>query len=99
MSFYQVTSGELRNKAEEIKNLNSRFKNEVESLRSSEQNLKTMWEGEANDAFHSAFTKDSASMDMFADVVEQYAAALMVIADRYEAAERKNAEIARNRTY
>lgn len=99
MSFYQVTSSELRARAEEMRGLNSRFKSEEENLRGSEENLKSMWEGEANEAFHAAFTHDAASMDMFYDAVEQYISALLVIAERYEIAERKNAEIARQRSY
>lgn len=99
MSFYQVTSSELRNRAEEMRNLNSRFKSEEETLRGSEESLKAMWEGEANEAFHSAFVHDASSMDMFYEAVEQYIAALLVIAERYEIAERKNAELARNRAY
>jgi len=99
MSFYQVTSGELRRRAEEMRGLNSRFKSEEENLRASEANLKTMWEGEANEVFHSAFVHDASAMDMFYDTVEQYIAALLVIAERYEIAERKNAEIARARNY
>ena len=99
MSYYEVTSGELRARAEEMRNLNGRFKSEEETLRGSEQNLKTMWDGEANEAFHSAFMHDASAMDMFHDAVDQYIEALLVIAERYEIAERKNAELARSRSY
>lgn len=99
MSFYQVTSSELRNRAEEMRSLNSRFKSQEETLRSCETNLKTMWEGEANDTFHAAFTHDATQMDAFYDTVEQYIAAILEIAERYEIAERKNAEIASARNY
>ena len=99
MSFYQVTSSELRNRAEEMRGLNSRFKSQEETLRALEQNLKSMWEGEANDAFHAAFIHDATQMDAFYDTVEQYIAAILVIAERYEIAERRNAEIASERSY
>ena len=99
MSYYQVTSSELRARAEEMRGLNGRFKSEEETLRASEENLKTMWEGEANEAFHTAFIHDATSMDMFHEAVEQYISAFLVIAERYEIAERKNAEIARQRSY
>lgn len=99
MSFYQVTSSELRSRAEEMRGLNNRFKAEEENLRGSEQNLKTMWEGEANETFHAAFLRDASKMDLFYETVNQYIEALLVIAQRYEMAERKNTEIARNRTY
>lgn len=99
MSFYQVTSAQLRARAEEMRGLNARFKSQEESLRASEQNLKSMWEGEANENFHNAFMRDASQMDAFYEAIGQYIEALLVIAQRYEIAERKNAEMAATRTY
>ena len=99
MSFYQVTSAQLRARAEEMRGLNARFKSQEESLRASEQNLKSMWEGKANENFHNAFMRDASQMDAFYEAIGQYIEALLVIAQRYEIAERKNAEMAATRTY
>ena len=99
MSFFQVTAAELKNKAEQLKGLNSRFKSGVETLNNTEQSLKTMWEGEANDTFHAAFLRDKGQMDQFHSVIEQFIEALLTIAAKYEAAENKNISIAATRTY
>jgi WXG100 family type VII secretion target len=99
MSFFQVTAAELKKKAEQLKGLNSRFKTGVDTLESTEQSLRTMWEGEANDTFHTAFTRDKGQMDQFHAVIEQFIEALLIIAAKYEAAESKNTSIAATRTY
>ena len=99
MSFFQVTAAELRKKAEQLKGLNSRFKTGVDTLENTEQSLKSMWEGEANDTFHKAFLRDKGQMDQFHAVIEQFIEALLVIAAKYEAAENKNISIAATRTY
>ena len=99
MSFYQVTAAELRKKAEQLKGLNSRFKTGTDSLATTEQSLKSMWEGEANDTFHSAFQRDKGQMDRFHSVIDQFIEALLMIAAKYEAAENKNISTAATRTY
>lgn len=99
MSFFQVTAAELRKKAEELKGLNSRFKNSTDVLKNTEQSLKAMWEGEANTAFHNAFIKDAEVMDIFHTVINQYIEALLVIAKRYEEAENRNIATASSRSY
>ena len=65
MSFFQVSAAHLRKKAEELKGLNTRFKTSVESLNTTEQSLNSMWEGEANEAFHKCFLRDKGRMDSF----------------------------------
>ena len=99
MSFIQVTSSELRNRAAELQGLNSKFQNEIENLTSCQNNLNTMWEGEAKEAFNSAFIKDKSTMDAFKSAIDQYVQALLVIAARYEEAEKKNVSVAATRSY
>lgn len=99
MSFIQVTSTELKSKAEELLGLNSKFQSEIENLMSCQSNLNTMWEGEAKDAFDSAFMRDKGNMDSFKSAMDQYIQALQVIAARYEEAEKKNVSTANSRSY
>lgn len=99
MSFFQVTSAELRKKAEQLKGLNSRYKSGVDSLQTTEQTLKTMWEGEANETFHNAFTRDKDQMDRFHTAIERFIEALLIIAAKYEEAENKNIATAATRSY
>ena len=58
-----------------------------------------MWDGEANDAFHTAFMTDKAKMDEFSRLIEQYTERLRQIAVRYEQAEQSTTNIASSRTY
>lgn len=90
MSFIQVTAAELRNKASELQGLNTRFMGEVENLMNCEQNLNSMWEGEAKDAFNQVFIKNKGIMNSFKNAIDQYIEALMVVAARYEEAENRN---------
>ena len=99
MSAFSVTSSKLRESAEELRNLDSQFLSAKEELVSEERRLKGMWEGMANEAFHAAFTRDLGQMETFYSVINQYAQTLDVIAEKYEEAERRNEQIASNRTY
>ena len=99
MAMIQVTSSELRKQAEVLRGLNFKFQTNVSGLESVEQSLKGMWEGQANTAFHGAFVKDKGQMDNFYNAIEQYIAALLVIAQKYEQAEAKNTDTASARVY
>jgi len=90
MSFIQVTSEELKNRASQLQGLNGKFQSEIENLMSCQNNLSTMWEGEAKDAFYQAFMKDKANMDSFKAAIDSYIQSLNVIAARYEEAEKRN---------
>ena len=99
MAGFTVTAAELRKKAAELRDLNSQFKSEVGSMEGYEEALNGMWDGEANDAFHRAFMNDKGQMDNFYNLIEQYAAALETIAQKYEEAEKIALEKAQTRTY
>ncbi len=99
MSFFQVTSSELRNRAGRISDLNGQFKAKAEQLGEQETALASMWEGQAKDAFHQAFMRDRQQMDVFHQLIAQYVQALLEIAARYEQAEARNREIAAARSY
>ncbi len=98
MSFIQVTAKELKSRAEELKALNNNFKTQTETLKSTEEALRTMWEGEANNSFHNAFVRDKTQMDSFKQAIDQYITALLTIASRYEEAEARNTATAMGRT-
>ncbi|HAG70330.1 MAG TPA: hypothetical protein DCL38_10230 [Lachnospiraceae bacterium] len=99
MSFIQVTASELRNRAEELKGLNNSFNTQTEALKNTEEALKTMWEGEANNAFHNAFLRDKGQMDSFKNAIDQYVNALLIIAAKYEEAEARNVATSSARAY
>lgn len=99
MALIQVSAAELKAKAGELRNLNSQFKTQVGNLESQEQTLISMWEGEARDAFNTAFNNDKMQMDNFYNLIEQYCVALEAIAAKYELAEAQNVSTAASRTY
>lgn len=99
MAIIRVTAAELRNGAQELRDLNQRFKSDVTDLENTEGALNTMWEGDARNAFHQAFTSDKTQMNNFYNAIEVYAQRLEVAAAKYEQAEAQNVEIANTRSY
>ena len=99
MSEFRVSLNEVQSKAEELKQLNSQFKNAVSELEGIEQQLVGMWEGAARDAFHNAFSNDKIQMDNFYAAIELFAQTLSGIAAKYAQAEAMNVDLAGTRTY
>lgn len=99
MAEFSVTTSNLRQKAEELSNLNQQFMNQVNTLEETENSLNGMWEGEARNSFHTAFQRDVTQMHNFYNAIAQYVAAIENSATNYENAENKNIELANNRSY
>lgn len=99
MAAFQVTSSELKAKAGELRELNGQFKSQVGNLETQEASLVNMWEGEARNAFDTAFKADKAQMDKFYDLIESYCVALDNIAEKYDLAESQNVSTATTRSY
>lgn len=99
MALIRVTAAQLKAKAEELTGLNTNFKSNVSDLEACEQNLVSMWDGQAKDAFHQAFNNDKIQMTNFSTLIEKYVNTLLVIAAKYEQAEAANTETASTRTY
>lgn len=94
-----VTTTELKSKAETLRTKNSSLKTQISNLQQQESSLNGMWDGEANEAFHTAFTNDVTQMNNFVDAIEKYAAALDAIAAQYDKTEATNQNLAANRLY
>ena len=99
MAEIKVTSSELRAKASELRQINSQFKKSVDDMTGTEQQLVSMWDCEAKDAFHKAYNNDKSQMDTFYQTIEKYCQTLEEAAAKYEAAEKKNLSTASSRTY
>ena len=91
MSFYQIDSNRLRNKKDELACLVQRFRQEKEALCENESMLRSMWEGEANDSFHTKFINSAAQTDAFIELVSRYIEVIGSVAQRYDTAEQINA--------
>lgn len=99
MSQIKVMTNELKSRIENLRSLNTQFKNAVTQLETTEGNLRNMWEGPANEAFHNAFTSDKEQMYNFYSAIELYAQKLEVILAKYIQAENENVELANTRSY
>lgn len=97
MATIRVTPTILRSKANELRELNERFKNEVSSLTESENRLANMWEGEARNAFHAEYQKDAEKFNVFYTGINQYIERLIAAADAYDRAEAENVSVAQTR--
>ena len=98
MALIRVTASQVRSTAEQLRTFNQNFNNQVNNLVSAEGNLNSMWDGQANDAFHAAFESDKNYMTEFYNLINRHCEALDNIAVEYERAEAKAAEIASKRT-
>lgn len=96
-STLRVTTSELRKKAQELRELNSKFHNEVAGLNDREATLCTMWEGEAKDAFNNQFQIDREKFEVFYKGIEQYVERLNADADQYDKTEAENVSTAQTR--
>ena len=99
MASFITTPAQLRAKAEELSSLNNSFKMNVSELEAEEQNRMGMWDGQAKEAFHQAFSSDKIQMTNFSTLIEKYVASLLTIAAKYEEAERINTETATGGKY
>ncbi len=99
MSEIIVTASELRSKAQELTQINEQFRNAVISMKEEEEALRSQYEGEASDAFHNAFTRDTTQMNNFYNAITQYVYKLLEIARNYERAEQANVSTANTRKY
>ena len=94
---FEVTAAELKNAASVLTEKNGQFVSAVNELEGLQQELKGMWEGEANNAFNNAFQTDKGKWTQFSQTVTQYIQALQNIAQTYEQTEATNTATATSR--
>ncbi len=94
-----VTAQEIRKKASDLREQNSKFKMQVGNLESQEGELVGMWEGQARNAFDQALKTDKNQFDALYQLIEQYCQTIETIASNYEKAETENYNTAATRTY
>ena len=98
-STIKVTASGITNGINTLNELNAEFLAEITELVSTESSLNSMWEGEAHDSFHAAFTSDKSQMETFNKEITNYATTLQEILNLYEEAEAINLDTAVTRTY
>lgn len=90
----EVTSAQLRQRANQLEQLNNRYKGKINDLNEKEARLNGQWDGDANDVFHKTFMQNKGFLDKFSQIVDRYIAALRAAADEYDRAEAQAAGIA-----
>jgi WXG100 family type VII secretion target len=83
----------LRIKAEELQQLNEKFRSEINSLIDDESALRGQYQGASSDAFHNSFSQNVSQMENFYNEIAQYILKLLQIAENYEKAEQENIAI------
>jgi WXG100 family type VII secretion target len=99
MALIRVTASQVRSTANSLRELNQQFNSQVQNLQGSEESLNSMWDGQANDAFHAAFMSDKEYMTQFYNLINKYCEALDSIATEYENAESINLDTATKRSF
>ena len=94
MAQYKVTACELKRSAYTLRCYNNSIKHQLDSLMQQEHALNNQWDGDANDVFHRSFVTNKAKFDKFVQAVNKFSATLTQVAERYEQAESRNAQIA-----
>lgn len=99
MAYIYLESSSLSERANELEALNERLMGIIENLNDYEANLSSMWEGEAKDAFRTAYQRDAVQMRNFYNAIVVYVLKLRTIIERYRQREMMNVEKATTRTY
>ena len=99
MAFIYLEASSLSEKANELEALNEHLLIIIENLNDYEANLSSMWEGEAKEAFRTAYQRDAIQMKNFYNAIFLYVAQLRVIIERYRQREMLNTQTAATRTY
>jgi WXG100 family type VII secretion target len=94
-----LTAQELQGAITELSANNGQFKNRVADLLNAQQKLAGMWQGDANNAFNTAFNNDKGQWDTFAQLMDKYIETLQTIKNTYETAEAANTQTAATRSY
>ena len=98
MGTIRVTAAELRNRAEDLNESNYELKNVIEDFQQELDTLLMIWEGDACAAFKDAADKDKVQMENFTGVIDDFYKSLLIMARKYEAAERYNTDLANKRS-
>lgn len=86
----EFTPKQVRNYAESIRGLSTKYKNNYEKIYSAMEALKAKWGGADFDAFNSKVNGFRDDFDSMKDLMNQYALFLEEAATRYEEAQRAN---------
>ena len=94
MSEFIATASSILSKAEELSNLNGQLLTEITALETKVEELKSMWEGDAQMTFNSTFMRDKSRLDAYHSAIQAYVGTLGEVAVNYQNSENKSVSIA-----
>lgn len=96
MAEFTVTAAEMEKKAEEVGALNADLQSKASELTQIVLSLDSIWEGDAHDAFKTAYSKAQTALDKYSAAILKYSNALSEIAVDYDKTEAANTSIAQS---
>lgn len=90
MAQIMVTAAQLENTRAQLKNYVKQFENKIEETDWDVSSLKSMWEGDAADAFQASYKKDSAQLRKALAGLNTYDKALQQAIANYKKTEAQN---------
>lgn len=97
MGKLELTVQQMATVINDLTSSNQEFVARVKDLDGKQQELASMWQGEANTAFNQAFQSDKEKWAAFATLINQYITTLQKILETYRKAEETNVQTAKTR--
>lgn len=94
MAEIKVSAQQLNSTATELRSMNAQFSSEIDALNNCQQQLNSMWEGDAKNKFNTAYNQDREKMNQFKQTIDKFITALEQIAQKYQNAEQQATGIA-----
>ena len=91
---YVKSSADIQGVIDQLRTLNTEFRNKASDINTKHSTLTTKWEGEASIAFEEHFRKEYPNFDNFAAAIDEYIEGLTHILEEYVQAETMNKTIA-----
>jgi len=88
----KVTPEKLFSASDEFGSMGTQMNNLTNEMLTLVSNLKSIWQGEANEAYSSKFSSLSSDMDKLYRMVKEHSSDLMEMASAYKEAESANTE-------
>ncbi|SFB82396.1 WXG100 family type VII secretion target [Butyrivibrio sp. YAB3001] len=93
---YVKSSNDIQEVINNLRRLNTEFRNKANDINTEQTNLTTKWRGDASTSFQENFRKEYPNFESFATTIDEYVEGLTQILDEYNRTEDMNKQIASN---
>lgn len=98
MSSLMISTNAVKEKVNQLTQLNSEFVSMVNDMSDQVTSLCNMWEGDARDVFLKNYGTSTQQFKAFSQGIQQYCQALAAMAEEHDRNEAANADIAASRS-